>query len=255
MRPPSKTLTDQELEIMKIVWERHAATVRDVYEALLERRRVAYTTVMTMMKILEQKGYLNRKQVERAYVYRPAQPKSRVIRAMVRDFVNRVFNGSAEPLLVHLIEDRHLTADEIEEIRRLIGSRREAWQRGPSNCACRESGWRTGKRCWQSACYFRPWNRGAAPRTRTSSSPWGQPGRSRRTALRHISCLGARLCSSCWPPVAPRGRCGSPWGSANCAAGGAMRGCSRRFRRASISSARRLRRTPSSSCRLRYRVR
>lgn len=123
MRPPSKTLTDQELEIMKIVWERQTATVRDVYETLLERRRVAYTTVMTMMKILEHKGYLNRKQVERAYVYRPAQPKSRVIRAMVRDFVNRVFNGSAEPLLVHLIEDRHLTADEIEEIRRLIGGR------------------------------------------------------------------------------------------------------------------------------------
>jgi BlaI family transcriptional regulator, penicillinase repressor len=121
MRPPSKTLTDQELEIMKIVWEHRAATVRDVYEALLERRKVAYTTVMTMMKILEQKGYLNRKQVERAYVYRPAQPKNRVIGAMVRDFVNRVFNGSAEPLLVHLIEDRHLSADEIEEIRRLIG--------------------------------------------------------------------------------------------------------------------------------------
>jgi BlaI family transcriptional regulator, penicillinase repressor len=123
MRSPSKTLTDQELEIMKIVWERRTATVRDVYEALLERRRVAYTTVMTMMKILERKGYLNRKQVERAYVYRPAQPKNRVIRAMVRDFVNRVFNGSAEPLLVHLIEDRHLTADEVEEIRRLIGER------------------------------------------------------------------------------------------------------------------------------------
>jgi BlaI family penicillinase repressor len=108
---------------MKIVWERQTATVRDVYEALLEHRRVAYTTVMTMMKILEHKGYLNRKQVDRAYVYRPAQPKSRVIRAMVRDFVNRVFNGSAEPLLVHLIEDRHLTPDEVEEIRRLIGER------------------------------------------------------------------------------------------------------------------------------------
>jgi len=123
MRSPSKTLTGQELEIMKIVWERRTATVRDVYEALLESRRVAYTTVMTMMKILERKGYLNRKQVERAYVYRPAQPKNSVIRVMVRDFVNRVFNGSAEPLLVHLIEDRHLTADEVEEIRRLIGER------------------------------------------------------------------------------------------------------------------------------------
>jgi predicted transcriptional regulator len=123
MRPPSKTLTDQELEIMKIVWVRQTATVRDVYEALLERRKVAYTTVMTMMKILEHKGYLHRKQVDRAYVYRPAQPKNQVIGKMVRDFVNRVFNGSAEPLLVHLIEDRRLTGDEIEEIRRLIGER------------------------------------------------------------------------------------------------------------------------------------
>ena len=123
MRPPSKILTDQELEIMKIVWDHDTVTVRDVYETLLKRRKVAYTTVMTMMKILEQKGYLHRKQVDRAYVYRPAQPKNQVIGKMVRDFVNRVFNGSAEPLLVHLIEDRRLTGDEIEEIRRLIGER------------------------------------------------------------------------------------------------------------------------------------
>lgn len=106
---------------MKVVWERENSTVRDVYEALLQRRKVAYTTVMTMMKILENKGYLVRKQVDRAYVYRPAQPKNRVIRAMVRDFVNRVFNGSAEPLLVHLIEDRKLSAAELAEIRKLIG--------------------------------------------------------------------------------------------------------------------------------------
>ena len=106
---------------MKIVWERPAVTVRDVYETLRKSRKVAYTTVMTMMKILEQKGYLNRKQVDRAFVYRPAQPKKRVIGAMVRDFVNRVFNGSAEPLLVHLIEDRGLTTEEIAELRRLIG--------------------------------------------------------------------------------------------------------------------------------------
>ncbi len=123
MRKPGKTLTDQELEIMKVVWELQTATVRDVYENLLARRKVAYTTVMTMMTILETKGYLRRKQVDRAYLYRPAQPKNRVIRAMVRDFVNRVFNGSAEPLVVHLIEDRHLTPDEIGEIRRLIGER------------------------------------------------------------------------------------------------------------------------------------
>jgi BlaI family penicillinase repressor len=119
MRRQSPTLTGQELEIMKIVWERDKATVRDVYEALLERRKVAYTTVMTMMKILEQKKYLKKTLAERAYVYRPAQPKRQVIGAMVREFVTRVFNGSAEPLLVHLVEEHDLSPKDLEEIARL----------------------------------------------------------------------------------------------------------------------------------------
>ncbi|HUB79065.1 MAG TPA: BlaI/MecI/CopY family transcriptional regulator [Bryobacteraceae bacterium] len=119
MRHRSATLTDQELEIMKIVWERDAATVRDVYEALLERRKVAYTTVMTMMKILERKKYLKKSQADRAYVYRPTQPKGKVIGAMVRDFVNRVFNGSAEPLLVHLVEEHNLSPEDLDEIAKL----------------------------------------------------------------------------------------------------------------------------------------
>ena len=104
---------------MKIVWDRESATVRDVYEALLERRKVAYTTVMTMMKILEQKKYLKKTQVDRAYVYRPTQPKRLVLGAMVREFVNRVFNGSAEPLLVHLVEEHGLSQEDLEEIARL----------------------------------------------------------------------------------------------------------------------------------------
>jgi BlaI family transcriptional regulator, penicillinase repressor len=119
MRPQSKTLTGQELEIMKIVWERQRVTVRDVYEALLERRKVAYTTIMTMMKILERKGFLKKSQEDRAYLYRAAQPKRQVIGAMVRDFINRVFNGSAEPLLVHLVEEHHLSAKDLEEIAKL----------------------------------------------------------------------------------------------------------------------------------------
>src|SRR5450631_4169395 len=108
MRRRSTTLTEQELEIMKIVWERDHSTVRDVYEALLEKRKIAYTTVMTMMKILEQKCYLKKTQVDRAYIYRPTKPKSQVIQGMVREFVDRVFNGSAEPLLAHLMEDERL---------------------------------------------------------------------------------------------------------------------------------------------------
>ena len=104
---------------MKIVWERESTTVRDVYETLLERRKVAYTTVMTMMKILEQKKYLKKTQADRAYVYRPAQPKGKVIGDMVRDFVNRVFNGSAEPLLVHLVEEHDLSQEDLDEIARI----------------------------------------------------------------------------------------------------------------------------------------
>jgi len=104
---------------MKVVWERGSVTVRDVYEALLEKRKVAYTTVMTMMKILEQKKYLKKSQAERAYVYRPAQPQGQVVGAMVRDFVNRVFNGSAVPLLAHLVKEHDLSAEDLEEIARL----------------------------------------------------------------------------------------------------------------------------------------
>ena len=119
MRKRSTTLTGQELEIMKVVWDLESATVRDVYETLLKRRKVAYTTVMTMMNILEEKGYLKKKQADRAYLYRPAQPQRQVIGAMVRDFVNRVFNGSAEPLLVHLVEEHGLSEKDLEEIARL----------------------------------------------------------------------------------------------------------------------------------------
>ena len=120
MRSKSRTLTDQELEIMKIVWQAKSITVRDVYEALLERRHIAYTTVMTMMSILERKGYLKKRREDRAYVYRATRPQAQVIKGMVREFVDRVFNGSAEPLLVHLVKDRHLSERDLQEIARLI---------------------------------------------------------------------------------------------------------------------------------------
>jgi predicted transcriptional regulator len=114
-----KTLTPQELEIMKIVWQNGRATVRDVYEALRERRRIAYTTVLTMMKVLEGKGHLKRRRQRRAYVYTPTRPEATVIRSMVREFVNRVFGGAVQPLLVHLVADRHLTEAQLVELSRL----------------------------------------------------------------------------------------------------------------------------------------
>src|SRR5271169_265078 len=120
MRTKSRTLTEQELEIMKVVWEIEIATVRDVYEALLRRRKIAYTTVMTMMNILEEKGYLKKRAEDKAHVYRPAQAKAKVIRAMVQEFVQRVFNGSAQPLLVQLVKDRQLSEKDLAEISRQI---------------------------------------------------------------------------------------------------------------------------------------
>ena len=108
---------------MKVVWRLGPATVRDVYEALRAERRIAYTTVMTMTNILEAKKHLKKSAGERAYVYRPARPRGQVLRAMVREFVDRVFDGSAEPLLAHLVEDRRVTARELEEVRRLIEER------------------------------------------------------------------------------------------------------------------------------------
>jgi len=126
MKKPKSTLTGQELEIMKVVWKLGPATVRQVYEDLLERRKIAYTTVMTMMNILETKGFLKKKQGEKAFVYAPSKPEGQVLRAMVREFVDRVFNGAAEPLLVHLVEDEQLTVKELDEIRSTIDKGRKS---------------------------------------------------------------------------------------------------------------------------------
>ena len=121
MRTPHPTLTPQELAIMKEVWRLDKATVRDVYEALREKRSIAYTTVMTMMKILEDKGYLKRTQVDRAYVYRPARPRQQVVGAMVRDFVDRVFDGAAGGLLLHLARrTAACSGEERRHIKRLM---------------------------------------------------------------------------------------------------------------------------------------
>ena len=113
-------LTAQELEIMKIVWARRQATVRDVYESMRERRRIAYTTVLTLMNILHGKGRLKRHLAGRAHVYQAAEPKQRTIGRMVHEFLDRVFNGSAEPLLMHLAEEERLTPADLEELAKTI---------------------------------------------------------------------------------------------------------------------------------------
>lgn len=105
---------------MKVVWRLEKATVRDVYETMRETRPVAYTTVMTMMKILEEKGYLKKTLVDRAHVFRPAKPRQKVVGALVRDFLDRVFDGAPDSLLLHLAKDNQLTEKQRRIVKQLI---------------------------------------------------------------------------------------------------------------------------------------
>jgi len=109
---------------MKVVWSRGRATVRDVYEALLAERKIAYTTVMTMMNVLERKGHLRKKAEGRSFLYRPTRPQSQVVGSMVREFVARVFGGSAAPLLAHLVDAERLTPEDLDALAKRIRSRR-----------------------------------------------------------------------------------------------------------------------------------
>ncbi|HLK68830.1 MAG TPA: BlaI/MecI/CopY family transcriptional regulator [Bryobacteraceae bacterium] len=125
MKPPETIPTGLELEILKVIWKRGHATVREVYGDLLEQRKIAYTTVLTMMGVLERKGHVKKEPGERAYVYTPSKPQTQVVESMVEEFVNRVFNGSAQPLLLHLMEDRHIRPEELDEIEKLVQERRK----------------------------------------------------------------------------------------------------------------------------------
>jgi predicted transcriptional regulator len=117
-RPP---LTARELAIMNVVWRENGATVREVHTALASERPVAYTTMMTLMRILESKGYLKREQQQdRAYFYVPTRRKQHVIRAMVRDFVDRTFEGATQSLRLHLVRHEALTEAERVELKRVI---------------------------------------------------------------------------------------------------------------------------------------
>jgi predicted transcriptional regulator len=112
-------LTEAELEIMHVVWGLGDATVKQVHDVLSARRPVAYTTVMTMLGLLAKKGHLKREESGKAFVYRPAHPKGRVVSKMLDDFVSRVFHGSARPLVLALLKDKKISKRELDEIAKL----------------------------------------------------------------------------------------------------------------------------------------
>jgi BlaI family transcriptional regulator, penicillinase repressor len=125
MKAAKSVPTDLELELLKVIWERGQATVREVYQDLAKQRKIAYTTVLTMMGVLEHKGHLRKIAGERAYMYHPTRTKGKVVENMVNEFVDRVFSGSAKPLLVHLMEDPNIPAEDLAEIEKLLRARRK----------------------------------------------------------------------------------------------------------------------------------
>ena len=119
-------ITEAELRIMKLLWQQGASTVRQVLEALpvAGEDRPAYTTVMTMMNVLERKGHLRKRTGGRSFLYRPTRSRQQVVGSMVREFVKRVFGGSAQPLLVHLVDEHDLSPEVLDALARRIQEKR-----------------------------------------------------------------------------------------------------------------------------------
>jgi predicted transcriptional regulator len=115
-----------ELQIMRIVWAKGAATVHDVKEALSRGRKPAYSTILTMMRKLEAKGYLEHDVADRTYVYRATISREAARHSLLGDLLERVFEGSPSLLVSSLVEQNHVTEDELREIRKLIAERKKA---------------------------------------------------------------------------------------------------------------------------------
>jgi predicted transcriptional regulator len=117
---PSEPLSDAQLEIMNVVWDAGACTVADVWQALAARRRVARNTVQTMLVRLEEKGWLTHREAGGAFIYSAAVPREQAQQRSVERMLDTVFRGSAEGLVLTLLQSRGLSKDEAARIREMI---------------------------------------------------------------------------------------------------------------------------------------
>jgi predicted transcriptional regulator len=126
-RKKSIDLTQAELRLMQVIWQKGKATVPEVIEALDETPAPAYNTVLTTMTILERKGYLRHtgSKVGRAFVYRPVVSRRKASGNAVRNLLSRFFGGSAEALILNLIEDKQLSETELKRVRELLKEKPE----------------------------------------------------------------------------------------------------------------------------------
>lgn len=119
-RPSSRHPTELELAILKILWRSGPASGRAIRDALAEERDLAYTSVMTILGIMTRKGYVRRKKEDGGYVYLAALAEQTATQGMLRDLVNRAFDGSALALVQNLLETSDLDADELKQLRQLL---------------------------------------------------------------------------------------------------------------------------------------
>ena len=112
--------TASELEILQILWNRGPSTVREVHEALAEKKPVGYTSVLKLMQIMTAKGTVRRNEEQRAHVYEAVQPAEKTKRQLAADVLQRVFDGSASELMMHALSGRKGAKQEIEELRRML---------------------------------------------------------------------------------------------------------------------------------------
>jgi predicted transcriptional regulator len=125
-RSASRYPTDLELVILKVLWQQGPSTVRQVRDALADERALAYTSVMTVLSIMTDKGYVRRRKAKGSYVYRPVLEQHSAARAMLSDVVNRVFDGSAAAAAVHLLESADIDREELHELQQLLERMGEA---------------------------------------------------------------------------------------------------------------------------------
>jgi BlaI family transcriptional regulator, penicillinase repressor len=117
-RPQKPTVS--ELEILHVLWERGPSTVREVHDALSEKKPLGYTTVLKLLQIMTTKGLVRRDEQQRAHVYEAWQPAAKTKRQLAADLLQRVFDGSASQLMLHALAERRGSKQEIEELRRLL---------------------------------------------------------------------------------------------------------------------------------------
>jgi BlaI family transcriptional regulator, penicillinase repressor len=119
-RKPSAALTDAEAAVMAVVWRLRRASVGDVAAAMNETRAVSYSTVQTILRILETKGYVTHEKVARAFIYEPMVDERQARRRALRHLVNRLFEGSPSLLVLNVLEDEDIDAAEREQLRKMI---------------------------------------------------------------------------------------------------------------------------------------